>query len=138
MKGQHLVEKLKNIIIESCPEADKRTNIAPVNLIIRLIVGLSGNNNALSFESTRRDLILQTGTPISRSAFWERLSTNRLFQILVDIFARMTCLLSKKASVMIHCFRLLVLKVFHFLMPRLLLYLRKQKKISAAHSRNQD
>lgn len=98
MKGQHLVEKLKNIIIESCPEADKRTNIAPVDLIIRLIVGLSGNNNALSFESTRRDLILQTGTPISRSAFWERLSTNRLFQILVDIFARMTCLLSKKTK----------------------------------------
>ena len=98
MKGQHLGEKLKNNIIESCPEADKRRNIAPVDLIIRLIVGLSGNNNALSFESTRRDLILQTGTPISRSAFWERLSTNRLFQILVDIFARMTCLLSKKTK----------------------------------------
>ena len=81
MKGQHLVEKLKNIIIESCPAADKRTNIAPIDLIIRLIVGLSGNNNALSFESTRRDLILQTGVTISRSAFWERLSTTRLFQI---------------------------------------------------------
>jgi len=93
MKGLYLIKQLKQLIIDSAPKPDRRTNIDPKSLAICAIVSLSGDNKSFSLESIRRELMLMTGKEISRSAFWERLTTNRLFGMLVKIFSKISNML---------------------------------------------
>lgn len=98
MKGLYLIERLKQLIIDSSPMNDKRTEIEPMSLAISTIMSLSGDNKVFSLESIRRELMLMTGNTISRSAFWERLTTNRLFRMLVEIFSKLVGLLSNQSQ----------------------------------------
>ncbi len=73
-------------IIAECfnefPGQDSRTNIVPIKFITLLILSFLRDREKQSIASLRRDMIKETKTKISRSAFWERLATKRLLKLL--------------------------------------------------------
>ena len=77
---------------------DKRANIAPLDFLVCVIMGFTGDSKTFSLESIRRFVISKTGESIGRSTFWERLSTKRLCKQLTQALAELNKNLSQVAQ----------------------------------------
>lgn len=68
---------------------DKRTSAPLLDFIINFIFCFFQDSKTFSLESIRRKMIKSLGKSYSRSAFWERLSRNRLKNFLRNIVAEL-------------------------------------------------
>jgi len=78
----NILKQLRQCFTEIITEKDGRAGISPLEFIINLVFSYLGDTKNSSLENIRRQMKNQVGLNISRSAFWERLSRNRLKQFL--------------------------------------------------------
>ena len=87
--------QLKQGIQKIVPATDSRSSIPPLDFVTHLIFCHVSDTKKPCLESIRRSMKLQFNTHISRSAFWERLTTKRLhnwLQLLVEsLMGTLTC-----------------------------------------------
>jgi hypothetical protein len=67
------------------PLSDGRAKIGPYEFIVSLIFCFTQDRGARTIASLREEIIKLTGKSVSRSSFWERLSTERLFTLLFEL-----------------------------------------------------
>jgi hypothetical protein len=84
---------LKQCFEEVIPSKDNRSRISPLEFVVNLIF-IQTDTKVFSLESIRRSLKTLSGQNISRSAFWERLSTKRLKNILHRLLSTLMTRLS--------------------------------------------
>lgn len=65
------------------PKNDTRAKIGPQNFILCLIFCFTQDRGKRTLESIRKAVIAATGEKLSRSSFWERIATKRLFSFLL-------------------------------------------------------
>jgi hypothetical protein len=65
------------------PENDPRAKIGPRIFIIALITSMAADGKKRSIASLRRNFASSTGSFLARSTFWQRLSSDRLTNLLV-------------------------------------------------------
>lgn len=99
MKGFYLIDRVKDILAKNTPKKDNRTNSDPLFFLTCFILQFTGDTKIFSLESIRRSVIAATGNNISRSAFWERLTSKRLGKILSATLSETTQLLSDRCGV---------------------------------------
>jgi hypothetical protein len=80
---------LKQCFEKFIPAEDARTTITPLEFAINLVFCYFGDSKTFSLEAIRRSMMGHLNKSISRSAFWERLSGNRLKQELRDVVAEL-------------------------------------------------
>jgi len=85
MGKENILEIFKNTIKNAVPAQDKRTVIPHLHFISGLIFCFIGDTKNSSLETIRRFMMNSFDMKISRGAFWERLSRNRLKNILHDV-----------------------------------------------------
>lgn len=79
------------------PKQDQRTNIPHLEFICGLVFCFCGDSKTFSLEAIRRFMKTTFNKEISRSAFRERLSRNRLKNILKKLIAQLVVDLSSNA-----------------------------------------
>ena len=89
---------MKDIFSEHAPRQDDRTKAKPF-FLINLVMQFMGDSKQFSLESIRRSINSTSGTPISRSTFWERLTTKVLGKRLSSILNDTTKLLSSSCGI---------------------------------------
>ena len=95
MKNEaNLLKKIKKALEKVVPATDSRSPIGPFAFVVSLIFSYSGDTKKTSLESIRRQMMKALETNISRSAFWERLSRNRLKNFLLIIVSTLMSHLS--------------------------------------------
>jgi len=82
MNETKILKKLRQCFINIVPETDGRTGMSPLEFVVNFIFCYLGDTQHLSLESIRRFMKNQVQKNISRSAFWERISRNRLKNFL--------------------------------------------------------
>ncbi|HID04118.1 MAG TPA: IS4/IS5 family transposase, partial [Desulfobacterales bacterium] len=78
----NILKQLRQCFTKIIPEKDDRTSISPLEFVINLVFSYLGDTQSTSLENIRRQIKNQVKRNMSRSAFWERLSRNRLKQFL--------------------------------------------------------
>jgi hypothetical protein len=81
------LEILKQTLKDAIPAHDRRTTLPHLEFVCGFIFCFLGDTKTSSIESIRRFMIYTFGVRISKAAFWERLSRNRLNNILKDLLA---------------------------------------------------
>lgn len=94
MRKDSILRALKQSFQGAVPESDSRVNLSHLNFITGLIFCFLGDTKSFGLEAIRRFLIATFERPISKGAFWERLSRNRLKGILHDLMGRLMSRLS--------------------------------------------
>ena len=97
MKETNILILLKNAFETVIPTKDKRTNISHLEFISGLVFCFYGDSKTFSLEAIRRFIKTTFEKEIGRSAFWERLSRQRLKNILKTLIARLVRDLSTTA-----------------------------------------
>lgn len=85
MEKDSILNVLKQTFQQVIPAQDKRTKIPHLEFVSGFIFCFLGDTKTSSLEAIRRFMISTFEIPISRGAFWERLSRKRLKNILCDI-----------------------------------------------------
>ena len=85
MEKDSILNILKQTFKQVIPAQDKRTKIPHLEFVSGFIFCFLGDTKTSSLEAIRRFMISTFEIPISKGAFWERLSRNRLKNILCDI-----------------------------------------------------
>jgi putative transposase len=67
------------------PLSDVRAKIGPYEFIVSLIFCFTQDRGARTIASLREEIIKLTGKSVSRGSFWERLATERLFTLLLEL-----------------------------------------------------
>ena len=93
---ESVFEIMKQAFERVVPMRDGRTDISPLMFIVVLVFSYLGDSKTFSLESIRRMMQSHLNKKISRSAFWERLSRNRLKQHLRAVVAELMTSLSAK------------------------------------------
>ena len=70
------------------PPSDGRAKIGPYEFIVSLIFCFTQDRGTRTIASLREEIIKLTGKSVSRGSFWERLATERLFTLLLDLALR--------------------------------------------------
>ncbi len=83
------LEVLKQTFERTIPAEDIRATVKPLEFIVCLVFCYLGDSKTFALESIRRSMKGQLGKAISRSAFWERLSRNRLKHYLREVVAEL-------------------------------------------------
>lgn len=94
MKEKNILHVLKQCFEAVIPAKDSRTTVTHLEFIVSLVFCYLGDSKTFSLESIRRSMMSHLGQSISRSAFWERLSRNRLKQSLHALIAELMVQLS--------------------------------------------
>ncbi len=89
MSNNNSLEILKQSFERIIPTQDGRTSINPLEFIVGLVFCYLGDSKTFSLESIRRTMQNYLNKKISRSAFWERLSRERLKQYLRGVVAEL-------------------------------------------------
>lgn len=87
MKLDVTFEKIKEIFLVYSPKGDARTKIEPLNFIAAFVFCLVVDENRKSLASIRRKLMELTSQKITRSTFFDRISTQRLKKALERILS---------------------------------------------------
>lgn len=87
MRKGNILKILKQTFQQVIPAQDKRTPLPHVQFFPGFIFCFIGDTKTSSLEAIRRFMINTFDIPISRGAFWERLSRNRFKNMLHDILA---------------------------------------------------
>lgn len=69
---------------EDVPDHDSRAKIGPRNFVVTLVLTLVADSGKRTLESLRRGLISKADIHLSRSSFWQRLSSDRLLSLLTN------------------------------------------------------
>ncbi len=96
------LELLKQCFEKVVPSQDTRTNISPLEFVVSLVFCHLGDSKTFSLEAIRRHMKEQVNEDISRSAFWERLSRQRLKNYLKAVVAELMTQLSTSALIGTH------------------------------------
>ncbi len=96
------LEVLKQCFGKIVPEKDARAKISPLEFVVCFIFCYLGDSKTFSLEAIRRPMKAQLNQDISRSAFWERLSRERLKNFLRDIVAELMIQLAGPALIGTH------------------------------------
>ncbi len=86
MTESNTLDVLKQSFEKIIPAQDGRTRMTPLSFVVCLVYCYLGDSKTFSLEAIRRFTMKQTGITISRSAFWERLTTKRLREFLIGVF----------------------------------------------------
>lgn len=78
MEGFYLINRIRKIVKSASGKKDDRMVVDPLEFLSCLIFSFMGDAKVFSLESIRRTLISESGSNISRSAFWERLISQSL------------------------------------------------------------
>ena len=81
--------------INSIPKKDRRSKIAPLNFVAALLCSLSKDSKKRTLSGIRRQVINLTGKDLSRSSFWERMSTHRLKGFLTFLIGLLSSTVAK-------------------------------------------
>lgn len=84
LEGFYLINRIKKIVESASGKKDKRMVVDPIEFLSCLIFSFTGDAKVFSLESIRRTLIAESGSNISRSAFWERLISQSLTKKLSE------------------------------------------------------
>ena len=84
MEVSTIVKKVEQAF-QIVPERDARALIGPKEFLVNFIFSFFQDRGTKSLASIRRSMSALTGRPISPSSFWERLSTNRLKNLLSKV-----------------------------------------------------
>ncbi len=87
MAKDNILDILKQTIKHAIPAQDKRTTLPHLEFVSGFIFCFIGDTKTSSIEAIRRFMICTFGVRISKSAFWERLSRNRLKNMLQHLVA---------------------------------------------------
>ena len=85
MENGSRLTRIRQIAERIIPNRDGRSQIDPLTFVVNLIFCFTGDTKKTSLESIRRQMKGDTKVPISRSAFWERLSGKRLKDFLLRL-----------------------------------------------------
>lgn len=86
MNANNILNVLKQCFETTIPTKDARTTAAThLEFVINLVFCFLGDSKTFALESMRRAMMSHLNKPISRSAFWERLSRNRLKKSLLNL-----------------------------------------------------
>jgi hypothetical protein len=99
VRKDSILRALKQSFQGAVPESDGRVNLSHLDFITGLIFCFLGDTKSFGLEAIRRFLIATFERPISKGAFWERLSRNRLKGILYDLMGRLMSRLSSGARI---------------------------------------
>ncbi len=87
MAKDNILDILKQTIKHAIPAQDKRTTLPHLEFVSGFIFCFIGDTKTSSIEAIRRFMICTFGVRISKGAFWERLSRNRLKNMLQHLVA---------------------------------------------------
>ncbi len=87
MKKDSILKVLKQTFKQVIPAQDRRTTLPHLEFVSGFVFCFLGDTKTSSLEAIRRFMICMFGISISKGAFWERLSRERLKNILRDILA---------------------------------------------------
>jgi hypothetical protein len=93
------LEVLKQCFEKVVPSQDTRTKISPLAFVVSLVFCHLGDSKTFSLEAIRRHMKAQLNQDISRSAFWERLSRDRLKKYLKAVVAELMSQMSTSALI---------------------------------------
>ncbi|MCP4258748.1 MAG: IS4 family transposase [Planctomycetes bacterium] len=93
------LEVLKQCFEKVIPSQDARTKINPLAFVVSLVFCHLGDSKTFSLEAIRRHMKAQLNQDISRSAFWERLSRDRLKKYLKAVVAELMSQMSTSALI---------------------------------------
>lgn len=93
------LEVLKQCFEKVVPSLDTRTKISPLAFVVSLVFCHLGDSKTFSLEAIRRHMKAQLNQNISRSAFWERLSRDRLKKYLKAVVAELMSQISTFALI---------------------------------------
>lgn len=99
MRKGSILRALKQSFQGAVPESDGRVNLSHLDFVTGLIFCFLGDTKSFGLEAIRRFLIATFERPISKGAFWERLSRNRLKEILHDLIGRLMNRLSSETRI---------------------------------------
>jgi len=89
VEKDNILDVFKQIFEQVIPAQDKRTKLFHLEFISGFIFFFLGDTKTFSLEAIRRFMICTFEIRISKGAFWERLSRNRLKNILHDMLAEL-------------------------------------------------
>jgi hypothetical protein len=89
MEDGNVLNVLKQSFEDIVPQEDARAVLSPMNLVVGLAFCFMGDTKSFSIESLRRFIITNFKIKISKGAFWERLSNERLKKILKLLIAEL-------------------------------------------------
>jgi len=87
MEKDNILNILKQTFQQSLPKQDKRTTLSHLEFVTGLVFCFIGDTKSASLEAMRRFMMATFDLSISKGAFWERLSRNRLKKILNQTLA---------------------------------------------------
>lgn len=93
------LEVLKQCFEKVVSSQDSRTKISPLAFVVSLVFCHLGDSKTFSLEAIRRHMKAQLNQDISRSAFWERLSRDRLKKYLKAVVAELMSQMSTSALI---------------------------------------
>ena len=99
MNENNILNVLKQCFEKIIPAKDSRTTITPLEFAINLVFCYLDDSKTFSLEAIRRSMMAHLNKSISRSAFWERLSGNRLKKHLREVVAELMSQLTTSVSV---------------------------------------
>ena len=85
----NILNVLKQCFETAVPAKDARTAVTHLAFVVNLVFCFLGDSKTFSLETVRRSMISHLNQSISRSAFWERLSGNRLRRSLHDLITEL-------------------------------------------------
>jgi len=85
----NILDVLKQTFVHAMPTHDKRTTLSHLNFVSGFVFCFLGDTKTFSLEAIRRFMIGTFEIQISKGAFWERLSRNRLKNILHNILGEL-------------------------------------------------
>lgn len=81
------------------PEKDNRANIGPLEFVAALVTSLVKDGRLRTLATLRRGVSALTGISLDRGAFWERLATKRLLELLTSLVLELMLELGRKCGV---------------------------------------
>lgn len=97
MKKRITLKRLKQSFQRVLPQEDARTQISPLNFVTGIVFCFLSDTKSFGLEAMRRFLISRFEVSISKGAFWERLSGQRLKTMLEEVLAELMTRLSCQA-----------------------------------------
>lgn len=97
MKKRITLKGLKQSFQRVLPQEDARTQISPLNFVTGIVFCFLSDTKSFGLEAMRRFLISRFEVSISKGAFWERLSGQRLKTMLEEVLAELMTRLSCQA-----------------------------------------
>jgi putative transposase len=82
-----ITECIKQCFFEGVPDQDSRATIQPIDFVSALVFGFLKDSDQRSLANLRMNVIALTQSRVSRSTFWERMATKKLFRTLSRVLS---------------------------------------------------